>query len=171
MVRWYKFLDKILVNELRTSFGHHRHQQNDRSCSGQQQVPLLECLGIGQMVNSMRCSIPNHRLDATNWCSTPSNAWLTPKKLQDRLPCSGHCSRRSYGVAEQDCRESHRQPLQPPHCNGEGRGVHSVRRSSVEQRSFAHTVWPLGAVPVPLSDVGRQTKGTQTTHTIRAQSH
>ena len=31
-------------------------------------------------------------------------------------------------------------PLQPPRCNGQSRGVYSVLRSDVEQRSFAHTV-------------------------------
>ena len=40
----------------------------------------------------------------------------------------------------------------------------------VEQRSFAHTVRPLGAVPLPLRDEERKTKCKQTTHTIRAQS-
>ena len=35
-------------------------------------------------------------------------------------------------------------------------GVHSVLRSGVEQINFAHTVSPLGALPLPLSDVGRK---------------
>ena len=67
---------------------------------------------------------------------------------------------------EQDYKTRH-QPLQPPRCNGKGRRVHSVLRSDVEQRSFAHTVSPLGALLLPLSDVGRKTKGIRTTH----QSH
>ena len=46
---------------------------------------------------------------------------------------------------EQDCERPRHQPLQPPHCHGKDRGVHSVLRSGVEQRSFAHTVLPLGA--------------------------
>ena len=62
----------------------------------------------------------------------------------------------------------HHQLLQPPRCNGKGGGVHSIRHSGV-QLSFAHSVWPLAAIPLPLSDVGRKTKGIQTTHTIRAQ--
>ena len=36
------------------------------------------------------------------------------------------------------------------------RGVHSVLRSGVEQRSFAHTVLPLGALPLLLSEVERK---------------
>ena len=72
---------------------------------------------------------------------------------------------------EQDCRGSLLQPLQPPHCNGKGTGVHSVLHSGVEQRSFARTVWPLGALPLPLSDVERKTRSKRTTHAIRAQSH
>ena len=39
---------------------------------------------------------------------------------------------------------------------GNGRGVHSVRRSGIEQRSFAHTILPLGALSLPLSDVERK---------------
>ena len=38
-------------------------------------------------------------------------------------------------------------PAQPPRCNGKGRGVHSVLRSDVGQRSFVHTVSSLGALP------------------------
>ena len=46
------------------------------------------------------------------------------------------------------------QPPQPPRCNGKG-----------------NTVMPLGALPLPLSDVERKTKSMQTTHTIRALPH
>ena len=57
--------------------------------------------------------------------------------------------------AEQDYDESHHQRLQPPRCNGESRGVHSVLRSGVEQWSFVHTISPLGPLPLPLCDVGQ----------------
>ena len=50
-------------------------------------------------------------------------------------------------------------------------GVHSVLRSGVEQRSFAHTVSPLGALPLSLGDVGAKTKCKQTMHTILARRH
>ena len=54
--------------------------------------------------------------------------------------------------------------LQPPHCDGKSRGVHSVLRSGVEQRSVAHTVSPLGALLLSLSDVERKQRNKQTTH-------
>ena len=67
------------------------------------------------------------------------------------------CSRRARAsFAEQDNRESRHQHLQPPRCNGKGRGIHSVLRSGVEQRSFAHAELSLGALLSPLSDVGRK---------------
>ena len=50
-------------------------------------------------------------------------------------------------------------------------GVHSVLRSGVEQRSFAHTVSLLGALPLSLGDVGAKTKCKQTMHTMRARTH
>ena len=90
-------------------------------------------------------------------------------KLQTQLRALAKLAPRL--CAEQDHRGSLRKPLQPPHCNGKRRGVHSVLGSGVEHRSFPHTAWPLGALPSPLSVVGRKTKGKQTTHTIRAQSH
>ena len=40
------------------------------------------------------------------------------------------------------------QSSQPPRCNGKGRGVQSLLHSGVEQRSFAHTVSLLGALPL-----------------------
>ena len=44
------------------------------------------------------------------------------------------------------CRmKAHHQLQLPPRCNGKSRGVHSVLRSGVEQRSFAHTISLLGA--------------------------
>ena len=46
-----------------------------------------------------------------------------------------------------------RQPLQPPARNGKGRGVFSPQRHGVEQQSFAYTVSPRRALPLPLSDV------------------
>ena len=68
------------------------------------------------------------------------------------------CSRRARAsfFVEQDYEGFHHQPPQPPRCNGMGRGVHSVLRGGVEQRRFAHTVSPLGALPLSLSDVGRK---------------
>ena len=59
-------------------------------------------------------------------------------------------------LAEEDHGESSRRSQQPPHCNGKGRGVSSNLRSGVEQQSFAHSVSPLGALPLSLSDVGRK---------------
>ena len=76
------------------------------------------------------------------------------KEVADRLRALAEHAPRF--IAEEDYRESRHQPLQPPRCNGKGRGVHSLLRSGVEQRSFAHTVLPLGALPLPLSDVGRK---------------
>ena len=46
-----------------------------------QQHVVLGCLEIGQMVNAMRNSIPDHRLDTTIWPSSSSNTG-SPKKLQ-----------------------------------------------------------------------------------------
>ena len=60
--------------------------------------------------------------------------------------------------------------LQPPRCNGNSRGVHSVLRSGVEQRSFAHTVWLLRALPLLLGDVERK-KSARRRRTHYEQSH
>ena len=55
---------------------------------------------------------------------------------------------------------------------GKGRGAHPVLRSGVEQQSFARTFWHFGASPLPpRATRDEKTKGIQTTHTIRAQSH
>ena len=97
--------------------------------AAQQHVPF-ECFGIGQVVNSVKSSILDHRFDTRVWPSTPSAS----KKLRASFPC------------RTGLQETRHQPLQPPRCNGKGRGVHPVLRSG-EQRSFAHTVWPLGASP------------------------
>ena len=64
--------------------------------------------------------------------------------------------------------ESPHQPVQPPHCNGKGRGVHCVLRSGVEQRSFAHTVCPLGALPLLLGDVAQKSWYADDSHNTRA---
>ena len=72
--------------------------------------------------------------------------------------------------AEQDYGRPRHQPLQPPRWNGKGRGVRSNLRSGVEQQSFAHSVWPHGALPLSLGDVGRKTVYTQTAHTIGART-
>ena len=63
----------------------------------------------------------------------------------------------SQGSREQDYRNTRLQLLQPPRCNGTGRGVHSIRRSGDKQRSFAHTVPPLTAFPLLLSYVAQKT--------------
>ena len=55
---------------------------------------------------------------------------------------------KQFWTFQQDHRKSRSQPLQAPRCNG--RGVHSVLRSGVEQQNFAHTVLLLGALPLPL---------------------
>ena len=58
--------------------------------------------------------------------------------------------------AEQHFKESRHQPLQPPRRKLDGRCVHSVLPSGVEQQSCAHTVLPFRALPLPLSDVGQK---------------
>ena len=176
-----------------------------------QQHVLLQCPGICQLVNTLKSSIPDHRLAAASRkftagqhfayfqrnsaglaChvnitrSTDSEAVEPPiigfniaiyhsydaevgeplkgplkdtfkkgrfllhqnqlsKEVADRPSVLAELAPRFF--AEQDYEESRQQPLQPPRCNGKGRGVHSVLRSGVEQRSFAHTVSPLGALP------------------------
>ena len=67
--------------------------------------------------------------------------------------------------AKQDCDTRHR----PAATTLQRRWQRSSLRSA--QRRSAHTVSLLGAVPLPLGDVGRKTKGIPTTHTVRAQSH
>ena len=67
--------------------------------------------------------------------------------------------------------KSRLQPLQPPGCNRKGRGVHSSLRSGVEQRSSAYTFWPLGASPLPLSDVGRNKRSTSRRRTRHGHGH
>ena len=76
------------------------------------------------------------------------------KEVADRLSALAELAPRFF--AEQDYEESRHQPVQPPLCNGKGRGVHSALRSGVEQRSIAYTVSPLGALSLPLSDVGQK---------------
>ena len=62
---------------------------------------------------------------------------------------------------------THRQPLHPPHRKRKSRGAHSVHRSGVEQRSFAHTVSPLKGLLVFLSDVGcTQKRGAYDAHKL-----
>ena len=76
------------------------------------------------------------------------------------------CSRRARAFSE-----TRHQLLQPPRGNRKGRGAHSVPHSGVEQRRFAHTVWPLAAALfTPLGDVGRKQRESRR-RTIRAQSH
>ena len=118
-----------------------------------QQHVLLECLGIGQMVNTMRSSIPDHRLDTTISPSTPSNVG-SPKKLQTVSVISQ--SSRFFTFAQRDYRKTRLHFLQPSRCNGKDTGVHSVLRSGVESRCFAHIVVPLGALPSPLGDVAQK---------------
>ena len=57
------------------------HVNRVAGLAAQQQV-FLECLGIGQMVNSIRSSLPDHRLDTTIWTSTPSHTG-SPKGIAD----------------------------------------------------------------------------------------
>ena len=45
-----------------------------------QHMPF-ECFGLGQLVNSMRSSIPGRRFDTTIWPSVPSKT-CSPRKLQ-----------------------------------------------------------------------------------------
>ena len=104
-------------------------------------------------------------------CESNTSTNCTPIKyrLPDGRPSPGslklvlclYCSKRAEAET----------PASRTCCNGQGRVVHSVLRSGVEQRSFAHTVMPLGALPLPPSDVQQKTKSMQTTHTIRAQPH
>ena len=94
------------------------------------------------------------------WNVRESQNWRTNQisvpQVADQLRALAELAHRLF--AEQDYRGSLRQPLQPPHCNGKRRGVHSDLRSSVEQQRFAHTVSLLGALPSSLSDVGRKNK-------------
>ena len=76
------------------------------------------------------------------------------KVVADRLSALVELAPRFF--AEQDYEGAHHQPLQPPRCNGKSRGVHSVLRSGFEQRSFALTVSPLGALLSSFSDVERK---------------
>ena len=179
----------------------------------------VSALWISQLVNTMKSSIPDHRLDTAIWTSTAAQhfspnsndnsavsachikvtrstdfeavelaiIWLQyrdlpqlrrrgrwtcertleryvhaatflldqnrpSKEVADRLRALAELAPRFF--AEKHHRGS-RQPPQPPRCNEKGREVHSVLRSGVEQRSFAHTVLPLGALLLPLCDVGR----------------
>ena len=108
----------IPVNTLRKSVWHGQHQLNGRSA--QQHVPL-ECLGIYQLVSTTRQFLLTDSIRQLG-------LWLR------RTPTPQEIARRSSLHAEQAYRTRH-QPRQPPRCNGRGRGVHSVRRSGVEQRS------------------------------------
>ena len=82
----------------------------------------------------------------TNQISEPK--WQTNSRL----------SQNSHLVAVQNKTSGKilRQPSQPPHCYGKNRGVHSILRSGVEQRSFAHTVWPPGTLLLLHGDVERK---------------
>ena len=106
------------------------------------------------------------------WNARDSLSWHTNQnRFSNCRPTS--CSRKARASS---CR-TRTQKVPPPTPTAttlqrkKDRGVHSVLRSGVEQRSFVHNVSPLGALPSPLSDVERKTKCTQTTRTIRAQSH
>ena len=87
-------------------------------------------------------STSDHRLDTTIWLSTPNTG--TPRNCAPLF------------LAAQAYKTRH-EPFLPPHCNGKkSRGVHSVLRSGVEQRSFAHAVLPIRALLSLLSDVAQQ---------------
>ena len=93
-------------------------------------------------------------------CSaTDANDTATAYKETTSLPLSpsntGSPRRRAPLLLEQ-AYKTHHQHLQPPRCNGKGRGVFSVRRSGVEQRSFAHTASPLRAFPSLFGDVAQE---------------
>ena len=83
-----------------------------------------------------------HRFVTTIWSSSPSYK-SSPEKLQT---VSVLLQKSSLLLSQNNSTKAHHLPLQPPRCNGKGRGVHSVLHSGVEQRSFAHTVWLLAAV-------------------------
>ena len=85
------------------------------------------------------------------------------KEVADRRSALAELAPRFF--AEQDTDEAHHQPPLSPRCIGKGGGVHSVLRSGVEQRSFAHTVLPLGALLLPLSDVGHKEQADDAHHT------
>ena len=88
---------------------------------------------------------------------------------QNRLPAEiGNCLSALADLAqrffaEQGNGKPRHQTLQPPRCNGKRGGVRSLLRSEVEQQSFANSV-SLGALPQPLSDMGRKTEYTQSAH-------
>ena len=170
-----------------------------------QQHVLLECPGICQLVNTMKSSIPDHRLDTAIWRFTAAQhfayfqrqlrslgvshqhytlhgvrgggatehwlqyrdlpqlrrrgRWasvrtieryiqegtfllqnLISKEVADRLSALADLAPRFF--AEHDYGESHHRHQQPPRCNGKCGEVHSVS--------------PLGALPLPLGDVGRK---------------
>ena len=78
------------------------------------------------------------------------------KEIADRLRALAELALHFF--TQQDYSRTRLQSLQPPRCNGTGRGVHSVTRSDFEQQSFAHIVLPLGALPSLLGDVGSKDK-------------
>ena len=92
-------------------------------------------------------------------------SWLS-KEIADLLRALAELPPRFF--AEPNCR-TQRQPTQPPRCNGKCRGVHSARRSGVEQRSFAHAVSTFGASPYTDQWRGSKNGSLQTSHTMRAQ--
>ena len=93
-----------------------------------EQRVLLECLEIDQMVNAMRSSIPNHKLYTTIWLSTT----LAPQEIA-----------RLFSLQNK--------PTEfPPPAPA---ATTLQRKEGVEQRSFADTVLPVVALPLPHSDV------------------
>ena len=134
--------------------------------AAEQQV-LVECVGIGQTVHSLRSSIPitdsmqqfgllPHHTDALQINCRPS-------------PCSRR-ARASYFR-----RAVLQKPTTSP-CNHHGATERVEEFTPFCTPASSNGALPTpsglsGHYPLPLSDVGREAKGIQTTHTIRAQSH
>ena len=79
-----------------------------------------------------------------------STRYRLSKEVADRLRALAELAPRYFAAQVQ------RVVATSPYSHQEkGSGVHSVLRNGFEQRTFANTVLPLGASPVPLSDVGQ----------------
>ena len=125
---------------------------NPKCAEWQVMQPINAC--FWNLLNTMRASIPDYQTRYTNLAFRRDVQERT-FRLHQKLGSPGKLQAvsvlsqgsRLVSLAEQDCRNTRLQHLRTPRRYGKGGGAHSVPRSGVEKRSFAHTVLLLGAFP------------------------
>ena len=124
-----------------------------------------ECLRICQLVNthflftgSITLIWPLNRLHPNRLAKEAADRLRAPAELAPRF------------FTEQKITESRASSPYCHHVATERAEEFTPFCAAVEQRSFAHTVLPLGSLPLLLTEVAPKTWTLQATHTVRGQS-